>query len=451
MNQLATRITLCFLAAALLSAPAAHAAFPGSNGVVAFERKAGAEDFEIYNVSPGGGEGPLTNNSVDDRTPAYSPDGTKIAFVRGTGEARDIWVMDANGANQVQRTTAAGADLDPVWSPEGTRIAYSRQGPFSKDIYVVNADGSASPTRLTTDSLGDETNPAWSPDGSRLAFQSQRDGNSDVWVQTLSSGALLNLTKSAPGTSNIDPAWSPDGSRLTFTRDAGNSEVYVMDSCGGHQANLTTELPNGADVRPAFSPDGTQIVYASNRDGNVELWTMGVNGSGKAKITDTLSAESNAPDWQVDTPSASSGSSACGGDSGSSGGSGGAGIAPVDVIVPRIASASLSRTRFAASPRGRSIAARTARGTRLFFRLSESATVRFRVERAFRRHGRMRYHRRKGVFATIGKPGRNYRRFSGRVRNKKLSPGRYRLLLQAVDAAGNKSKTQRIRFRIVAH
>src|SRR4051812_34006178 len=162
--QISTRLKLIALgsAAALalsgLATPA-QAAFPGTNGLVAFERGGPAmePDFDIYNVSPGGGEGPLTTNTVDDRTPAYSPDGTKIAFARGAGEGRDLWMMDANGANQVARATGPGADLDPSWSPDGTRIAYSRQGANSKDIFVVNADGCSPPTPLITDAFVDET------------------------------------------------------------------------------------------------------------------------------------------------------------------------------------------------------------------------------------------------------------------------------------------------------
>jgi Tol biopolymer transport system component len=453
---------LAFAPALLLAvAVPAQAAFPGTNGVVAFERKDGAADFEIYNVSPGGGEGPLTTNTVDDRTPTYSPDGTKIAFVRGTGDGRDIWMMDANGANQVQRTTAAGPDLDPTWSPDGTRIAYSRQGTLSKDIYVVNADGSGSPAPLVADASGDETNPAWSPDGSRIAFESQRDGNTDIWVTTLATGSETNLTSTAPGVNSLAPAWSPDGSRITFMRDAGNAEIYTMDACtGGGQANLTTTPPNGADGRPAFSPDGSQVVYASNRDGNSELWTMSSSdGGGKTMLTDTLAAESNAPDWQPDVPGGGGGPNACGG-----GGAGGG--ATADVIPPVISSVSLSRSTFAALNGGGSIARLTPRGTRVSFRLSEPGTVRFKVERAGKgrkkgrkcvapnRHNRRarrctRYRLLKGPFATTGDPGLNSFRFTGRLRGKKLRPGRYRLLMVARDTFGNKSKAKRPKFRIV--
>jgi dipeptidyl aminopeptidase/acylaminoacyl peptidase len=449
MNRLLLRAVLGCLAAGLLSAPAAQAAFPGSNGVVAFERKDGAEDFEIYNVSPGGGEGPLTTNTVDDRTPAYSPDGTKIAFVRGAGDGRDIWMMDANGSNQVQRTTAAGADLDPTWSPDGTRIAYSRQGAFSKDIYVVNADGSGSPTALTTDAPGDEINPAWSPDGGTLAFESQRDGNADIWVKTLANGIEANLTNTSAGVSNREPSWSPDGSRLTFMRDAGNSEIYTMDTCGGSQANLTSEAPNGSDTRPAFSPDGAQIVYASNRGGNVELWTVPAGGGGKTMITDTLAAESNAPDWQVDVPGGGAGSSTCGGAGGGGGGGGGGTGTTPDGTAPVITTASLSRSSFAAFRRGASIARNAPRGTRVSYRLSELAKAKLRIERAFKRGTRTRYRLLKGSFTHSGKAGLNRFRFTGRLRGRKLRPGRYRLVLVATDAAGNKSKARRMKFRIV--
>jgi Tol biopolymer transport system component len=452
-------VALGFAATLALSGVAgpAQAAFPGTNGVVAFERKDGAEDFEIYNVSPGGGEGPLTTNSVDDRTPAYSPDGNKIAFVRGAGVGRDIWVMDANGANEVQRTSAAGADLDPTWSPDGTRIAYSAQGTLSKDIFVINADGSGSPVPLTTDASGDETNPAWSPDGSRLAFESPRDGNADLWVRTLSSGAEANLTNTAVGVSNTDPAWSPDGRRLAFTQDATHREIFTLDTCSGVQANISLAPTNPSDVRPAFSPDGSQVVWASNRDGNVELWTASSSGGGPMMITDTLAAQSNAPDWQADVAGPPAGPVACGG--------GGTAVV-ADTVAPVLTSFSLSRRKFAAFPAGGSIARKTPRGTGVSFRVTEAGKAVFKIERALkgRKRGKKcvaptrknrkakrctRYRRLKGSFTYSGKPGLNRFRFTGRLRGKKLRPGRYRLVNTVTDAAGNKSKPRRVKFRIV--
>jgi WD40 repeat protein len=147
-------------------APAAHGAFPGTNGTVAFQRSSGASDpdFEIFNVSGT----KLTNNTVDDQSPAYSPDGTKIAFVRGTGPNRDLWMMDANGAGQVPRATGAGPDLDPTWSPDGKQIAFASGRTGNMDVFVMDRDGKN--VKRLTDHPGLDYWPSWSPDGKHIAF-----------------------------------------------------------------------------------------------------------------------------------------------------------------------------------------------------------------------------------------------------------------------------------------
>jgi hypothetical protein len=128
---------------------------------------------------------------------------------------------------------------------------------------------------------------------------------------------------------------------------------------------------------------------------------------------------------------------------------------------------SLSRSTFVPLGSGGSIARKRPRGTGVSFRITEAAKATFKVERALkgRKRGKKcvaptrknrkakrctRYRRLKGSFTYSGKPGLNRFRFSGRLRGKKLLPGRYRLVTAATDAAGNKSKAKRIKFRIVA-
>src|SRR4051794_4582059 len=152
---LASLVTLFALALAL----PAQGAFPGANGQIAYHSADGS-DQEILVT----GGGALTSNSWDDRTPAYSPDGKKIAFVSLQDGNQEIYVMDADGGNQVRRTTNPLPDTDPSWSPDGTKIVYSSLQAGNPDIYVMNADGTGTPQRLTEDA-GADTDPAWSPDG----------------------------------------------------------------------------------------------------------------------------------------------------------------------------------------------------------------------------------------------------------------------------------------------
>jgi Tol biopolymer transport system component len=119
--------------------------------------------------------------------PAWSPDGTLIAFSSNRdpdGWDRDIWVMPALGGSAIQLTSTPESDFYASWSPDGSMIAFDR---FSEnglgDIWVVPASGGVA-TQLTTHPENDVC-PAWSPDGTRIAFHSRRSGNLDIWVMDL--------------------------------------------------------------------------------------------------------------------------------------------------------------------------------------------------------------------------------------------------------------------------
>jgi Tol biopolymer transport system component len=124
--------------------------------------------------------------------PDWSPDGTRIAFLRTEvgGGSENVWVMNADGTNQVELTTQGGSG--PAWSPDGSKIAFTTDRDVTSEVYVMNADGTGQ-TRLT-DLVGPSGVPAWSPDGSRIAFQSLRDGNTDIYVMNADGSGVTQLT-----------------------------------------------------------------------------------------------------------------------------------------------------------------------------------------------------------------------------------------------------------------
>jgi len=117
----------------------------------------------------------------------------------------DICVMNADGSDQVNLTRESASGHSPAWSPDGTRIAFASNRDGNGEIYVMNADGSGQ-TRLT-DNPAAEAFPAWSPDGSRIAFVSGRDGNLEVYVMNADGSGQTNLTDN-PATDG-SAAWSP--------------------------------------------------------------------------------------------------------------------------------------------------------------------------------------------------------------------------------------------------
>src|SRR5436305_14584959 len=114
-----------------LIGPRANATMPGTNGSIAYEAPGGTDggiDHEIFVNSQFGGTTQLATNDVSDFTPAWSPDGTKIAFARRDGPSGtdEIYVMDAFGQNLVRLTKNSVDDGEPDWSPNGKRLVFSR-------------------------------------------------------------------------------------------------------------------------------------------------------------------------------------------------------------------------------------------------------------------------------------------------------------------------------------
>ena len=259
--------------------------------------------------------------SVLVRTPAWSPDGRKIAFEKvnacrgfnlpcssGRGGTNGVYVVNADGSGQ-RRLARHGST--PAWSPDGRTIAF-----FSDStIYLMNADGSAH--RALTRSLGGRNRSlAWSPDGRKLTFLSSGSGYAgcggppdfcfSLHVVKSDGSGLRNLTSklgpgSGPGAGPVsDPAWSPDGRKLAFVRLNGldRSLIYVVNADGSGLRSRTPK-PVGAYAAPAWSPDGRKLVFVSDRDGNSEVYVMNADGSGQRRLTRNTAFDGD-PAWSPD-------------------------------------------------------------------------------------------------------------------------------------------------------
>jgi Tol biopolymer transport system component len=305
------RFTILLLAAvssmttlALPAAPA-NAAFRGRNGFIAWQKVFFLRDAEIFLMAPDGShQHPLTANDRQDFDPAWSADGTQLAY-SSSGADADVWVINADGTNEHDVSNDPnGPDIQPAWSPDGTQIVFVKQNfDGTSAIWVMNADGSDQ--RQLTDAATINVRPNWSPDGSRIAFASDRAGNFELFTIAPDGTNRRRLTFTE--TSQEDnPNWSPDGRLLAFDAcvsvsypcpGSPNNEIFSMRADGSGRQRLTDDP--SIDANPAWSPDGTQIVFRSDRspDGT-ELWKMNADGSGVTELTFGPFNGGVDPDWQ---------------------------------------------------------------------------------------------------------------------------------------------------------
>ena len=290
---------------AVFASPA-RAAYPGTNGEIVSTQRLWGEDDEIVKMAsePNAPRVPLTDDPAHDHSPVVSPDGTKIAFVRGVFPHQRIWIMNIDGSNERRMTSANVPEVDPTWSPQGKRVAYWADVAGNKDIYASNVDGTCGPRRLT-EHAGADTDPAWSPDGTTIAFETPRDNNAEIWAMNADGSNERNLTNTGTDTTNIDPSWSPSSASIAFSRDAGDFDVMVMDADGTDVANLTDDSGQSG-FEPTYSPDGASVAFKSGRDGNFEIYTATTTGATQVRLTNdaALPPTDSQPDWAVASPAA---------------------------------------------------------------------------------------------------------------------------------------------------
>lgn len=235
--------------------------------------------------------------SASDRNPSWSPDGSQIAFDSGRNNLKltyidhDIYVMAADGSN-VRRLTDDGADEGgPRWSPSSGSIAYAKMDYFTEeglienpawDIFVMNADGTEQ-VQLTKDP-SNELEPSWSPDGGKIAFISDRNGqNFDIYLMNADGSNVRQLTDDSAN--EFGPVWSPDGTQIVFNSDRnGNVQLFMMNIDGSNLVQLTKDSSNSAYAD--WSPDGNRIVFESDRvTGNANIYIMNADGTNVIQLT----------------------------------------------------------------------------------------------------------------------------------------------------------------------
>jgi Tol biopolymer transport system component len=306
------------------------ATFPGPNGRIAFMRFDANGEFQIWVGNPDlSNQVQLTYGPGSDGWfPAWSPDGSRIAFSSHRAdpdptddvEISDAYTMRSDGTDVRKLTDSQGFNGNPSWSPDGRWLVYSTDRGGGQHIEIIPSDGSGPSRRITTlagGSAGQEL-ARFSPNGKRIVFNEVRlvDGPDGPVEQ----GALFTVAPDGSKLRRITPweiyaadaDWSPDGARIVFSARLAENDfiqsVMVVDADGQHLRQLTRgdqARGEGAAFRyqesfnPAWSPDGRLIVFVraaySDRDGfAMGLQTMKPNGAGRVPLS---FGEEHQPDW----------------------------------------------------------------------------------------------------------------------------------------------------------
>jgi len=278
----------------------------------------------------------LTHNGehVMSLEPAWSPDGTLLAYTHYAAGDHDIRVVDwATGEVSNLTGTPDAGETSPAWSPDGTRIAYVR----GDDICVMGADG-GSPLRLTT-TPGSDYIPAWSPDGASISFLSDRDGTTGPYVMEADGTSQRRVAPGDGAFAGRAAAWSPDGRRVAFlARIRRQDGLYVADVDGDTATLVATGAaagspaawspdgewiacvlcdpesycgmmivhPDGADPRalgggsaPTWSPDSRWLAYTgSGPDGGTRVWVTNLDGSVRRPVSRSPWPDHLDPIWR---------------------------------------------------------------------------------------------------------------------------------------------------------
>ncbi|HKX30585.1 MAG TPA: DUF5050 domain-containing protein, partial [Blastocatellia bacterium] len=309
---------------------------PDGKWLALSDKTSEGETFSLYLVSPATGEKHrLTTppaSDIGDCSPAFSPDGKSVAFVRVSGAGvGDIYLVPVDGG-EPRRITFDGTDISSMaWTPGGRELifavrhgersrlfripveggtptwvaasgsdarypAFSRQGGrlawtqhrLNTDIFriaIKDSGDSSKPVSgegLITSTL-EENAPSYSPDGKRIVFASGRSGNPEIWACGNEGENPIRLT-SFGGPLSGSPRWSPDGKLVVFDgRPDRNADIFIVSGEGGQMRRLTTDPAE--DIVPSWSHDGRWIYFTSNRTGRLQIWKMPADGGEAVQVT----------------------------------------------------------------------------------------------------------------------------------------------------------------------
>ena len=261
-------------------------------------RQAGLLRADTKDREGGFPSNPISSGAFSDSHPAWSPDHTRIAFIRVSrnGLSYTLWTMLATGAGQKQLTHGTAVAEEPAWSPDGRTIVFrsSVNGGRTFDLFTIAAAGGAARNITRNPSGVGALNPDWAPSGKLIVFQRTKNNSgagTGLYAVRPDGTGLERLT-----VGGMDPAWSPNGKRIAAIfpdrASGGQFQIYTLSPNGTGRKRITSGTESTA---PAWSPNGSQIAFVRGS----QIAVVGASGGRVKQITRPLKglAFVDSPDW----------------------------------------------------------------------------------------------------------------------------------------------------------